>query len=302
MAHGKTISIFLVDDDPSSRWICELSNWTGIGFKIPKTMLTDSKNFEYLNSPGIYFLVGRSEDDTRYATYIGEAEDVHYRLIQHLNNNKEWQEWNECVAFCSKDSSLNKAKIKYLENSLYNLARTSGRCEVKNGNEPTKSKLSMKEAAETEGYLDNLVVMFGAMGYKFLQKYTPVKPPKKMITQQDSTDDSSVNIDSDTVIFKCTWPKIGCDARGIIVPEGLLVLKDSKIRHGTTESFKNKGYNVLREKLINEGIIVNDVFVKDYLFSSYSAAASVICGNSTNGWHAWINDNNQTIDDYLNSN
>lgn len=58
MAHGKTISIFLVDDDPSSRWICELSNWTGIGFRIPRAMLADSKDVDYLDTPGVYFLIG----------------------------------------------------------------------------------------------------------------------------------------------------------------------------------------------------------------------------------------------------
>lgn len=298
MVHGKTISIFLADDDPSARWICELSNWTGIGFKIPKAMLADSKDFEYLDTPGVYFLIGKSDDDSRFAVYIGEAEDVHYRLMQHLNKSTEWQEWNECVAFCSKDSSLNKAKIKYLENSLYNLARSAGRCELKNGNEPTKSKLSMKDMAETEGYLDNLVVMFGAIGYKILQKYNPIKQTKKTDIESFGND-SSANIDDETVIFNCTWPKIKCDARGVIVPEGILVLKDSKVRPNVTKSFENHGYNTLRKKLIDEGIIVNDAFVTDYLFSSYSAAASVICGSSTNGKHAWINDKHQTIEQYL---
>ena len=298
MVHGKTISIFLKDEDPSARWICELSNWTGIGFKIPKAMLSDSKDFEYLDTPGVYFLIGKTEDDSRYATYIGESENVHYRLMQHLNNADEWQEWYECVAFCSKDSSLNKAKIKYLENSLYNLARTAGRCELKNGNEPKRSILSMKDEAETEGYLDDLVLMFGAFGYKFLQKYSPIKQAKRAnIESFDSC--SSANIDEETVIFKCTYPKINCDARGVIVPEGILVLKDSRIRPDITKSFEKHGYSVLRRKLIDEGVIVNDVFVEDYLFSSYSAAASVICGNSTNGKHAWVNDDNQTIEDYL---
>jgi predicted GIY-YIG superfamily endonuclease len=299
VAHGKTISIFLVDDDPSSRWICELSNWTGIGFRIPRAMLADSKDVDYLDTPGVYFLIGRTDDDSGYAVYIGETEDVHYRLMQHYNNgDKEWQEWNECVAFCSKDATLNKAKIKYLENRLYNLARSSGRCKVMNGNEPKQSKLSMKDKAETEEYLDNLIVTFGAMGYRFLQKYSPIKPIKK-IESNSSNIDTTANIDSETVIFNCTWPKIGCDAHGIIVPEGILVLKNSRIRHDTTPSFKNKGYNILREKLINDGVIVNDIFVTDYLFSSYSAAASVICGNSTNGRQAWINDDHQSIEEYL---
>ncbi len=287
MAHGKTISIFLMDDDSSSRWICELSNWTGIGFRIPRAMLANSKDLDYISAPGVYFLIGRSDDDSEYAVYIGETEDVHYRLMQHLNNgDKEWQEWNECVAFCSKDTTLNKAKIKYLENRLYNLALASGRCNVKNGNEPRKSILSMNDTAETEEYLDNLIITFGAMGFKFLQKYTPVRTSKQS------------NKDEDATVFRCTWPKIGCDAQGVIVPEGILVLKGSKVRHGIAKSFVDSGYYIIRKKLEDEKILIDDLFVTDYLFSSYAAAASVICGHRS-GRSAWSNDAGQTIDEYL---
>lgn len=34
MAFGKVIKLFLLDGTPNGRWICELSNWTGIAYKI----------------------------------------------------------------------------------------------------------------------------------------------------------------------------------------------------------------------------------------------------------------------------
>lgn len=65
-----------------------------------------------------------------------------------------------------------------------------------------------------------------------------------------------------------------------------IVLKGSKISSDVTDSFP-QGYNDLREKLIEQGIIVNNVFVKDYVFSSPSAASSVVLGKSSNGRKEW---------------
>ena len=32
MNFGKVIKLFLLDGTPNGRWICELSNWTGIAY------------------------------------------------------------------------------------------------------------------------------------------------------------------------------------------------------------------------------------------------------------------------------
>ena len=42
MAFGKVIKLFLVDGTPNGRWICELSNWTGIAYKIPRSKIKES--------------------------------------------------------------------------------------------------------------------------------------------------------------------------------------------------------------------------------------------------------------------
>lgn len=47
---GKTIKLFLIDGEPNGRMSCELSNWTGKAFKIPrkqiKMMDTQLKSYE----------------------------------------------------------------------------------------------------------------------------------------------------------------------------------------------------------------------------------------------------------------
>jgi hypothetical protein len=37
MKRGKSLKIFMMDGIPSGRWMCELSNWTGKAYKIPRT-------------------------------------------------------------------------------------------------------------------------------------------------------------------------------------------------------------------------------------------------------------------------
>ena len=36
---GKVINLFLMDSEPNGRIKCTLANWTGIAYKIPRTML-----------------------------------------------------------------------------------------------------------------------------------------------------------------------------------------------------------------------------------------------------------------------
>ncbi len=39
MRFGKTIKVFLIDGEPNGRMTCELSNWTGKVYKIPRNLL-----------------------------------------------------------------------------------------------------------------------------------------------------------------------------------------------------------------------------------------------------------------------
>ena len=111
MSYAKTIKIFLIDGDPNGRMSCELSNWTGKAFKIPRIKIKECVDRKELVSTGIYLLFGKSEDNIDQV-YIGEAESILKRLNQHLTQ-KDF--WNETIVFISKDENLNKAHIKYIE-------------------------------------------------------------------------------------------------------------------------------------------------------------------------------------------
>ncbi len=79
----KTIKIFLLDGDPNGRMVCELSNWTGKAYKIPRNRIRECSDREDLTGTGVYLLLGKDEE-ANDLVYIGEGEEILKRIIQHL--------------------------------------------------------------------------------------------------------------------------------------------------------------------------------------------------------------------------
>lgn len=68
--------------------------------------------------------------------------------------------------------------------------------------------------------------------------------------------------------------------------ENFMVKAGSTIAPDVTEGLP-QSYADMRQQLINENVIQNNTFVSDYIFSSVSAAASVVLGRSANGRREW---------------
>ncbi|MFC4409019.1 GIY-YIG nuclease family protein [Chungangia koreensis] len=269
MLHRKTIKIFLIDGDPNGRMACELSNWTGKAYRIPRIAIKDSVDRPELNGTGVYFLFGEDEESIP-AVYIGEAESILSRLNQHV---KEKDFWNEVIVFISKDDYLNKAHVKYLENKFYLMAKQANRYHVLNGNIPPAPSLSESDQAEMEEYIFHSKILMSTLGHKvFEEAYQPKEnkdPIEKLFRLQSNR---------------------GAEGTGSPSSDGFVVLAGSECAISTVESFSG-GYSKLREKLINQEVIKNInnklTFVQDYVFSSPSAAAAILLGRKANGLTEW---------------
>ena len=148
MSIGKTIKLFMIDGDTNGRWACELSNWTGKAYKIPRNSIRNCTDRPELQTTGVYMLMNRNTDlSEKGQIYIGEAEDIFRRLSKHI---KEKDFWNDAIVFISKNDNLNKAHIKYLENRLYEIAIHANRYNVINSQTPTQSGISESDKAEME--------------------------------------------------------------------------------------------------------------------------------------------------------
>lgn len=269
--YGKTIKLFLMDADPEGRMVCELSNWNGKAYRIPRGRVKDCSERQDLKSTSVYLLFGRAESSTaKPKVYIGEAENAFSRLVQHVSE-KEF--WNESVVFISKDENLNKAHIKYLESRLHETASLAGRYEVLNANTPTRSSISEADQAEMEEFIEYVKILVNTMGFKVFEPLI-----KHESTEQD--------LDNSFYVKGAR----GADARGKRTTDGFVVFAGSKVAIDTVPSFP-KGFNTLRDELIENEIIVTQgdslILVTDYLFSSPSAAAAVVMGRSANGLAEW---------------
>jgi len=271
--YGKTIKLFLMDADPEGRMVCELSNWNGKAYRIPRGKVKDCSDRSDLKGTSVYLLFGRAESSTaKPKAYIGEAENAYSRLVQHVSE-KEF--WNESVVFISKDENLNKAHIKYLESRLYEIAISAGRYEIQNGNTPTRSSISESDQAEMEEFIEYIKILINTMGFKVFEPLIKIE-----------------SIAQDPEEFFYVRGARGADGRGKRTSDGFVVFAGSKVAIDAVPSFP-KGFSALRDELIDNEIIVrkgeNFVLASDYLFSSPSAAAAVIMGRSANGLIEWKN-------------
>ncbi|MDO8996520.1 MAG: GIY-YIG nuclease family protein [Sediminibacterium sp.] len=278
MKFGKTIKLFLMDGDPNGRMSCELSNWSGKAYKIPRIKIKDSYDRKELETTGVYLLFGKDENENEQV-YIGEAESILKRLNQHLTQ-KEF--WNEAIIFFSKDENLNKAHIKYLENKLHELAVKANRYIVENSLVPTQSSISESEKAEMEEFIENIKLLVNTLGHK-------VFDPKREVQFLPRQEVFSIKA------------KRGSDAIGGPTSEGFVVYKGSKASATTVPSL-SPSFATLRNELISKGILtlVDDTyeFTEDYLFSSPSTAAVMIMGRNANGPLEWKLPNGKNLREF----
>ena len=111
MTIGKSIRIYLADGTVTGIRHAELVNWTGQAIACPRNRIGELSGWDESKRPGVYFLFGYDDVVGQPIAYIGEAENVLYRLQSHVMN-KDF--WNEVVFFTYKDKNLTKAHVKYL--------------------------------------------------------------------------------------------------------------------------------------------------------------------------------------------
>jgi hypothetical protein len=278
MKFGKTIKIFLIDGEPNGRMSCELSNWSGKAYKIPRIKVKDCSDRNDLVSTGVYLLFGKDEEG-KDLVYIGEAESILKRLNQHLNQ-KDF--WHETIVFISKDENLNKAHVKYLENRLHNIAHSAKRYKVENSITPTQSSISESDRSEMEEFIENIKMLVNTLGHKVFDE-------KREIKQKQITD-----------VFYIKGAR-GAEAIGEPTSDGFVVYKGSKAAKDTTNSM-NFNLIKLREKLTDDAIFIDKVefleFSEDFLFSSPSAAAAIVMGRSANGLTEWKLKSGKTLKEF----
>ncbi len=273
-----TIKLFLVHGDPKRLRTAELSNWSGKAVAGPRSEFDGVLAREESQQSGVYLLTGIDPDTGKSAIYIGEAECIKDRIKAHLNKDF----WNQIVFFVTKDENLTKSHIRHLEGQLIEQARSANRAIVTNG-QGSGSKLPESDIGDMVVFLEKINQLLPVLGVELLVAFS----------NKTSGENSK---EQDLLLCKIK----GIQARGYLVPNGLLVLKGSEaVLNDRPSVIKYPWAKNMRQKLLDEGYLSATeekyIFIGDFEFSSPSAAAAVIHGGQANGLTAWKNKKGQTL-------
>ena len=262
---GFSVRIFVPSGNPEGTRVIEKSNWTGQGLVFPRTIFTKEViEREELKRTGVYILWLPGQSGQLPQAYVGEG-DVLKRLRSH---EKEKDFWTHGVAFTSKDQSLNKAHVQHLEARLVELAKEAMRCELKNDQKPNEPSLSAADKADAELYLADMLLCLPVIGVSFFEK------PRGLAEKNQDLLLEVKNI----------------KARGFEEAGGFVVRAKSQAVKEETSAIPTSASNdrkILLDKKILEDVGTAYQLVRDYTFSSPSAAASVLLGRNSNGLVEW---------------
>lgn len=161
------------------------------------------------------------------------------------------------------------------------MAQKSGRAVTTNKTIPTCSSLSEYDEAMLEEFISNTKLLVNTLGYKVF----------------DSIEESAIKKDQTQLIFQINATR-GAEAKGMIVADGFVVLKNSTIATTITPSM-SASLQKLRNKLLESKIIDNSFkFTKNHIFTSPSLAAAIVMGRNANGRTEWKTNDNKSIKDF----
>src|SRR5680860_765714 len=219
----------------------------------------------------LYFLAGPSDQGGLLDMYVGEAGGFKERIKNH-DYKKDW--WEDVVVFISQDKSLTKVGVQYLESICVERLGKTGKCNLKNKNNPALPTLPKEDVSGLEMFYENISTIMPLLGYDIFVKTESIEGGPKRYPE-----------------FFCTTGN-GNTVKGELREDGKIkVSKGERVRKNETDSFQTHPYKKLRSELIKKKRLVEDgddyVFSDDYVFNSPSAAAAVIKGASVSGAVEW---------------
>lgn len=286
---GRTIRVFLADGTPTGILTAEImASWTGKAIVAPRSRLADLLSRPEVTRTGVYVLSGPDPNDPlRSKVYIGEADSVKARLVQH-NADEAKDFFTRVLVVVSKDENLTKGHARFLESRLIALTQAARRATLANGTAPDFTLLPEADTADMEFFVEQISPILPILGFDFAQPQATISSPAKPES-------------GPTPVFE--MKAVGVTARAVETESGFLILKGSTARANGTQSWET--YKVLRDSLLERGQLVPTAdpntlsFAEDVAFASPSAAAAVVYAGNINGRVAWkVEGTGQPYKDY----
>lgn len=276
-AHPQTIQIFLPSGDPQGIRVSSITTRIVQLIEVPRSLLSDFLKMPEAAQVGLYFLIGESEGEDQRQVYIGQTGSLAERLATH-NQKKEF--WNRALVAISLTNNLTSTHASFLEWLSIAKSSEAGRFRMENGNAGSRPHTPAPLQAECLELFETIRVLLATLGH-------PVFEP--LARPSSRSDERS--------LFYCRASE--ADARGLYTEEGFVVLKGSTGRLDTVPSFQKHGYQRVRDRLRDQGTLVEVDgrirFERDHLFSSPSAAAACVTGRTANGLIEWKDNKGRTL-------
>jgi hypothetical protein len=253
--HPKTIQIYLPDGNARSVRIAEVTSRTVQAIQIPRSKLSAAENRDEVQSVGVYFLFGDTDEDTgKPVAYIGEAENCYDRL-EWQHRNKDF--WNTAIVITSKTKRFTKGHARYLEYDCIRKAQSADRFRLRNNQTPAEPHVPEPTLAELHDNFGTIRTLLSILGYPILDSLTTGDKRR---------------------LLHCTGR--GSDGTGEYTEDGLVVFKGST----TSKDVAPSGQDEIprrRERLIEDGVLSPQddgdlVFTEDHAFKSPSGAAVIL--------------------------
>ncbi|MGN0363082.1 MAG: GIY-YIG nuclease family protein [Bilifractor sp.] len=269
---GETLHLYMMDGDADGRWRVEKTKSNCYMYKLSRQDVDKSKNLDYINTPGIYFLYGRDTDSPIPFVYVGQGEHCLDRSIEpHKFESDGSSYWTEVVCFVSNDSHFDQGAISYLENRFWNEIKKAGRYLLKNAVEPHKPKLKDYVADSLEGDILDAKMFMGTIGYPAFV------PSVKGIDATGHKDD----------LLYLTTGSDKWKATAVMSADGFIVLKGSIISDTIAKSCPEKVKQLRKQH--QDKINSDHELLENIPFDSPSYAASFVSGYSISGPKEWKN-------------
>jgi hypothetical protein len=278
--HGFHFTIWVPPGFENGLQIVSKSNWDGRIAICQRAISREAFSGKDLNGRiGAYILVGQAESTESDLAYIGRAEPIDRRLLQH-DADKDKAFWTYAIILFRNGEELNLAESGYLEARLIELADVA-RTSLTNKQRPSRPAMSDHAKAGMDVYIEQAQSLLETLGTRI---FTSAAKAREIAEEQK--------------LVRLSMTVGANKAYGYDTAAGFVVSLGSVVSSTPAVSMQ-KGYRALRDRLIDEGVIVEESgalrFVRDYLFRSSSAAAGVVSGYSLSGPQSWKDENGKTL-------
>jgi hypothetical protein len=279
----KNVKLFLAAGNVDGIVTADIGQWSGRAASFPRAQVAEVAGHPVAQGAGVYILSGPDDrHDQRDSIYIGEADHVGKRVLQH--NAEDF--WDRVCVLTASDGNLTKAHARYLESRFLTIAKEARRARVLNEKHPGLPALPTAERQDMEQFLANGLLLLPLLGFTFGRPLAMAVP--------SSTDECA----SPTFCLTA----VGVEAKARQLDGGFVVLAGSTARAKGTPAWATG--RSLREELREAGVLV-DVgdgerlrFAQDVPFTSPTMAASIVVASNQNGRVAWKLASGQSYGDW----